>query len=128
MKCKFYVFFKIIWLFSIQDCKDVWVTDNGSVCFYYSFKQSNNGETSGETLVWVKPQLCPNREKCGSVNVRKILIFSYSSIQLYSIYMLYFLTFFSFKFTVATDWCVPGWSGGCVELFDDGDWLVLLPN
>jgi len=51
------------------------VTDNGIVCFYYSFKQSNTGEIVGKTLVWVKPQLCPNRGKCGSSNVMSAIIY-----------------------------------------------------
>ncbi|XP_046443102.1 uncharacterized protein LOC124193377 [Daphnia pulex] len=60
-----------------KDCNHVWVTDNGIVCFYYAFnKQSNTGEIAGKTLiVWVKPQLCPNKEKCGSSNLPMIDVY-----------------------------------------------------
>ncbi|KAI9552333.1 hypothetical protein GHT06_022698 [Daphnia sinensis] len=51
------------------DCGHVWVTDTGVVCFYYSFVNSVGSGNEGKVIAWVKPELCPNKESCGSLKL-----------------------------------------------------------
>lgn len=58
-----------------KDCGHVWVTDTGVVCFFYSFVNSAGSGNEENVIVWVKPELCPNKASCGSLKIPLIDVY-----------------------------------------------------
>ncbi|XP_057378948.1 uncharacterized protein LOC130700964 [Daphnia carinata] len=58
-----------------KDCGHIWVTDTGVVYFYYSLVNYVDSENEGKVIVWVKQELCPNKESCGSIKMPLIDVY-----------------------------------------------------